>query len=172
LNLEFNVELNEDFLTDTNIVNLWDDLEDIEVKKYDISDNKLDIFLTDDLKDKGKYSITIVNLEWKLGEKIKSWVDWIIKFDVKKENIKEEEKNKIELNSADSKKNDSKKDVKINNKVLGWKEIDINSSKTLEGIAKNKKGLPVTGPSETFLFILLSLIIWALLFGMKRKVDA
>jgi hypothetical protein len=168
LNLEFNVELNEDFLTDTNIVNLWNDLEDIEVKKYDISGNKLDIFLTDDLKDKGKYSITIVNLEWKLGEKIESWVDGIIYFDVIKDVTKKEEI--IELNSAENKDNNSKNTVK--NKILGWKDIDIKSSKTLEGIAKNKKALPVTGPSETFLFILLSLIIWSLLFGMRRKVDA
>jgi len=204
LNLEFNVDIKEDSLVDVNIIDLWDDLVDIEVERYTVSGNKLDLFLVAELKKEEKYSITIVTLEWKLGEKIKSWVDGIIDFEVTEEvgNVEENSIEETELNSADNEEftstwsEDSSTESSNNmdentvtqdgdtltiegnntdtenNKVLGWKDVDLENSKTLEGVAKDNKALPTTGPAETFLFLLFSLIAWGLFLSLRRKIKA
>ncbi len=82
LDLKFNVELNKDSLLTVDIINKNDDLENIEVEKYIIDSNNLNLLLYNDLKAWEKYSITIITLEWARWEVISAWVDWIIDFDV------------------------------------------------------------------------------------------
>jgi hypothetical protein len=179
LNLEFNVDIKENSLVDVNIVNLKDDLDNIEVERYTVLGNKLNLVLVDELK-KDKYSITVVSLEWKSWEKIKSWVDGIIDFEVTEEvgSMGENKAEEIELNSADDKKaiitwseksSNNTNTITGNNKILGWKDVDLKDFKTLKGVAKDNKALPTTGPAETFLFILFSLIAWGLFLNLRRK---
>lgn len=168
LNLSFNTNLNtDDSLVWVNIVNLDDSLQNVEVVKYEIKDNVLKIFLLNDLNNLQNYSATVISLEWINWEKIKSWVDWIINFEVPESfeiNITEV----IELNSAPSNET----------KVLGWEDVETpddvetTDEKAIEIIAKEKETLPTTGPVETLLFLLLSLIIWALFLVSRNKTNS
>jgi len=164
LDLSFNLNLKkDDSSVNVNIVNLEDSIEDIEILKYKFEDNVLKIFLLNDLNKSGKYSATVVSLQWEKWEKIESWVDGVIVFDVPEsfEKTNDIEEN-IELNSA----------WENNTKVLGWKDIDDTDKKAIESVAKQKEDLPTTGPTETFLFLLLSFIVWALLFMSRRKTNS
>jgi len=163
-NIKFNLELDKDSVASLNIVNSWDDLEDVEVEKYKIENNTLKVFLTKDLKLNSKYSVTVITLKWANWETITAWVDWISEFIID-ENTKTytETTENTDLNSAWTwivEKTDSK--------VLWGKDLENNNVVT-ETAAKQKEKLPTTWPTETFLFLVFALIAWWLFMNLRRK---
>lgn len=177
---ELEISFNMDLKVDPNsasvkIVNLDDDLDDIEVLKYEFNSNVLKLYLVNELDDLQNYSSTIISLEWENWEKITSWVDWVINFEVPEvfEEQVDIEEVIVWLNSAfevgDENKEEWSLDTSLFTKILGWKNINNTDEKAIESVAKEKKDLPTTGPSEIFLFLLLSFIIWALLIIFRRK---
>ena len=226
LEISFNVNLKNDIsLVSVNIVNLNESLEDIEVDNYEINSNVLKVELINPLIKSENYSITIVSLEWENWEKIKSWVDWVINFELpdvfkQKENLIDSEES-VDLNSAwesntindtgsssdsqwmiesnlnsvseSNQTNDSDSENNLSdqstwstnimsdtnveidetndteNKVLWGDTIVDPEVKAVESIAKEKDSLPTTWPTETILFLLLSLIVWALIIMSRKK---
>jgi len=61
--LKFNLDLKSDSIVNLNIVNINNDLENIELEKYEIKNKVLKIFLDKELKLENKYSITILTLQ-------------------------------------------------------------------------------------------------------------
>jgi hypothetical protein len=61
--LLFNLELKIDSIVSVNIVNKNNNLESIELEKYEIKGNNLNLLLVEDLKKLEKYSITIISLD-------------------------------------------------------------------------------------------------------------
>ncbi len=164
IELEFNFNLNKDSVVNLNIVNMENNLEDIEVKNYKIAENKLYIFLKDDLIIGSKYSITVITLEWSKWEKIKSGVEWMIDFYISKDTKKYSVEN-IELLSAW----EEEKKEEVNIELLSaWEEEKIN----IQEVAEKKEELPTAWPSEMFLLLLFSLIIWAFLFYFNKRRNA
>ena len=168
--LKFNLDLKSDSIVNLNIVNIKNDLENIELEKYEIKNKVLKIFLDKELKLENKYSITILTLQWLNWETIKAWIDWIKEFFVDKNTKKYTKEEEIDLNSAWSLEEEVKKEVKIN-KILWWKDI-VNKEEVTEKVAKEKKDLPVTWPTETLLFLILSLVAWSLFVTLRRKTNA
>jgi len=166
IKLLFNYNLNSDKLVNLNIINNDNNLENIEVENYKIIDNSLNIFLNSDLTINNKYSVTVVTIEWINWELIENWVDWIKEFTVPTDTvIYSEESNNVDLNSAWT-----WADEEWSNKVLGWKDLNT-SEKNTEIVAKDKKDLPTTWPTETILFLFFSLIAWFLFLNLRRKVN-
>ena len=191
--LEFNVDLDPDSLISSMVVNENDDLEDIEVEKYTINWNKLELFFTKELKMGWRYSITIITLDWINWEKINAWIDWIIDFDVTEDTLAYNEENidDVDLSVATDTDLDENTDTNLdenidtdlyettnneNNtdeKILAWTELESNTeSQVTETVAKENEALPTTGPAETFLFLFFSFIAGWLFLSLRRRTNA
>ena len=180
LDLDFNVLLNKDSNLNLNIVNKDDNLEEINVENYSITGSLVKVFLDKDLKNNNKYSITVITLEWENGETIKAWVDGIFDFIVPEDTKKYVEESVEDLNSASPEITNSwttnnsaeeKTQEEKSEKILWWKDLEKTDNIT-EKVAKTKKDLPTTGPAETFLFLLFSLISAWLFLTLRRKTRA
>ena len=169
--LEFNVDLDADWLINAIISNKNDDLEDIEIEKYTVDWNKLELFFVEDLRFWAKYSVTIITLDWVNGEKINAWVDWIVDFDIPEDTLVYSEDNidNIDLNVA----TDPILDENTDEDMLSWNEVENNvEEKIIEAVAKETEALPTTWPAETFLFLLFSLIAGGLFLSLRRRTNA
>lgn len=183
LNMLFNLELDASSNVNLNLINKNDVLNDIEVENYTIDWKKLKVSLVEWLLELEKYSVTVIELNWKNWEKIESWVDWIIEFEVPKDisiiNENLEDKNleleaaknneKVEENIAEPVEDNIEEPVK---KVLWGQTIDRDDNKVIEWVAKNKEKLPTTWPAENLLFILFSIIAASMFFILRRKIKA
>ena len=191
LDISFNSNLKNDIdMVSVNIIDSDNSLEDVEISKYEIDNNVLKIHLSNQLNKLQKYSATVVSLEWENWEKIKSWVDWVIHFEVP-ENFEDNTSSKEELDNSETTEEiidlNSASEVEPNDiswtwsstsiidvsknedKALGWKDMNDSDGKAIESVAKDKEDLPTTGPTETLLFLLLSFIVWALILMSRRK---
>ena len=163
IDLVFNTDLDNDSSVYLNIVNKDNSFEDIEVENYTIIWDKLKILLNSDLIVNDKYSITIITLDWSNWETIKSWVDWIVEFIVEEDTkVYWEIENTIELPSADD-----EPEVTISDNTDDQEDKNIVTAQ----VAKDTKDLPTTGPAETLLFLLFSLIAWGLFLNLRRKIN-
>ncbi len=164
--VRFNINLDEKSLVNLNIVNN-NNIEEIELEKYEIEDNYLKLFLNNDLTLWSEYSITIITLDWINWETINDGVDWIYNF-----LVNEDTKVYVDENTWDNILNSAGTEPIIDttdtNKVLGWEKIKTNVATTVK-TAKDKSSLPTTGPTETFLFLIFSFISGLLFIRLRKK---
>ena len=167
--LNFNVELEENWIVDVIIVNKDDDFEDIALEKYDVNGDELELFFDIDLNIDYRYSITLLSLEWSNWELVNSWVDWIIDFDVPSDTKIYNEDDVDDFNSAPN------PDPIVDTiDSIWWTDLannnnNNNNNNTVVGIANNNDDLPDTGASETLLLLFLSFIAWWLFLSIRRK---
>lgn len=178
ISLEFNIELKstlEKGSEDIYIINSNDDLEEVTVKEYSIDWKKAEFLLENNLVLWGKYVVVVMSMEWINWEKINSWVDWGAEFEVSMDTKKYVEGWDEWLKSADgglgTEESLSNNETLLTNvsKTLWWNDV-VNNQNSLDSVAEEKSDLPQTGPWETLLFLIISLIAWWLFLSLRQRI--
>lgn len=175
ISLEFSSDLDpsEEAVREFKISNtedIFDTFDVIETKLDEENNSILELFLDKELVIWNEYEVVIVAIESETGENIESWIDNSETIFV--DNIEENnETTEVELNSAWTENDNTTQnnDVKEKETSVVWTNIEASEiENTTLWAASNQEKLPNTWP-EHILMLVLSVILWALIFVFKFK---